>query len=61
MKSSLSRFLLFLTLVLFLFVSHGACGETYVAVKDGQCNDGRKWVPPQMVDGEWKAGYCTDM
>ncbi|NUN12811.1 MAG: hypothetical protein HUU55_04170 [Myxococcales bacterium] len=35
------------------------CGGEYVPRKDGICNPGRVWVPPQKAeDGSWQAGYC---
>ncbi len=53
-----------LSAICFLFGMFGgvaACGGSYAPVQDGQCHQGRKWVPPAKdASGNWKAGYCTD-
>lgn len=39
-----------------------ACSGPYVAsVKNGNCNAGRTWVPPQQgADGAWVEGHCRN-
>lgn len=54
------KLLLLLVIALFAVGPTAACGGTYVAVKDGKCNWGRKWVPPKKEGDKWVAGYCTD-
>lgn len=49
----------FLAAAMFLGTATG-CAGSYEPRKNGVCNPGRTWVPPQKNDdGKWKAGYCS--
>ena len=62
MRTRFSKVVLSLATLGFSAAIMGACGGVQVPPQDGQCHEGREWVPPvQDSNGSWTEGYYRNV